>query len=372
MKKLAIISAKLEQEPLVLKAKEMGIETHCFAWDKEYDNYCKGIADYFHPISILEKEQILEKCREIKIDGITTILSDYAVPTIAFVAQNMGLIGNCFEDMVTIGNKFAASQNFLKHGIQAPRAALVQKGQERIDLSEFNYPLIVKPTDRSTAFGVIKVEKEEDLQKAISLAHKFSFCSEALIEEYIEGLEVSIDTISFNGEHHIMAIKEREMIIIDKSPWKISGHYPFELPADILNKIAIETKKALDSVNFKYGASNTEFRLNDAGELFILEVNPRMAGDFSWILMQLYNGYDVLKGVIDVALGQFEKPVFPYKKYSGIYFCRENTEWIKKIIENKDNDPDIVEAELFHEDETHASRLGYFIYQSEQKRRWSK
>ena len=71
MKKLAILGASYLQEPLVLKANQMGLETHCFAWDNE-DAVCKEIAHYFYPISVLEKESILNKCIEIGIDGITT------------------------------------------------------------------------------------------------------------------------------------------------------------------------------------------------------------------------------------------------------------------------------------------------------------
>lgn len=68
MKKLAIIGAGYLQKPLVLKAREMQIETHCFAW--EDGAVCKDIADHFYPISIVEKEKILKKCLEIGIDGI--------------------------------------------------------------------------------------------------------------------------------------------------------------------------------------------------------------------------------------------------------------------------------------------------------------
>jgi len=106
MKKLAIICADKRQLALVEKAKELGIETHCFAWDREGYIDCKGIADYFHPISILEKEQILEVCREIKIDGVTSIKVDHATPTVAYVAQGLGLNGNRYEDMLTVRNKY--------------------------------------------------------------------------------------------------------------------------------------------------------------------------------------------------------------------------------------------------------------------------
>jgi len=367
--KLAIISGKIDQSPLVNKANEMGIETHCFAWDKKAEDvYCRDIADYFHPISILEKEQILEKCKEIKIDGITTILSDYAVPTVAYVAQHMGLPGNRYEDMLMVGCKFTQRQAFAEHGVNSPRFALAQEG---VDLLGFKYPLIVKSTDRSTAIGVIKVENEEDLQEAIQQAQDTSFSKNVIIEEFIEGFEVSVDTISWNGEHYIMAIKERVMILEDHCPRKIEGHYPFELPVHVQDKIKTETFKALNAINYKYGASNTEFRLTEDNEIFAIEVNPRMAGDFSHILMKLYNGYDVLKGVIDVALGQFEKPVFPYQKYSGVYYYRKSTEWIKKIIENKENDQDIVQGKIFEGVYEIVGRKGYFIYQSDHKRRWA-
>ena len=371
MKKLAIICADENQIPLVNKAKEMGIETHCFSWDRESHNVCKKIADYYHPISILEKEQILDKCREIKIDGVTSILNDYAVPMIAYVAQNMGLPGNRYEDMLIMGNKFTASQNFLKHGLQVPRSAIVPKGQERVDLSGLNYPLIVKPTDRSTAVGVKRVEKEEDLHEAIMQAQEISYRKEAIVEEFIEGLEATVDTISYNGKHHILVIKERENIDGENGPVKIAGHLPFELSADFQDNIIDETRKALDSINFRYGANNTQFRIKKDGRIFLFEINPRMAGDKSHIIMKLHNGYDVVKGVIDVALGQFEKPVFTEKKYSGIYFCRENTENIRQAIENKENDPDIMEAVLFNDEEKYLGRIGYFIYQSDKKRRWN-
>ena len=61
-KKLAIIGASYLQLPLVERAKKMGIETHCFAWSE--GAVCKEVADFFHPISILEKEAILQKCIE--------------------------------------------------------------------------------------------------------------------------------------------------------------------------------------------------------------------------------------------------------------------------------------------------------------------
>ena len=71
-KKLAVLGASYLQLPLILKAKSLGIEVHCFAWDNK-DAVAKTTADFFYPISILDKEAILEVCRNVDIDGIISI-----------------------------------------------------------------------------------------------------------------------------------------------------------------------------------------------------------------------------------------------------------------------------------------------------------
>src|SRR5665647_531448 len=119
MIKIAIIGASYLQLPLVLKAKEMGIETHCFAWEDEA--VCKDVSDYFYPISIVEKEQILEVCQRICINGITSIASDIAVPTISYVAEQMKLTSNLYSDTLATTNKFEMREKFNKHNVLSPK-----------------------------------------------------------------------------------------------------------------------------------------------------------------------------------------------------------------------------------------------------------
>ena len=370
-KKLAIIYANEAQEPLVMRSKDMGIETHCFSWEKtEDDSFCKKIADYFHPISILEKEQILEKCREIGIDGVTSIVYDYAVPTVAYVAQNMGLPGNAYEDMLIATNKYQARRAFQKAGVRSPRFAVVHQGALP-DLTDFTYPLIVKPTDRNASIGIKKVEKEDELENAVQRALELSFKKEAIVEEYITGIEVTVESISWKGKHFPLAILEKETT---GTPYYVetAHHTPTSLSADIREKMIIEAKKALTAINYSCGGSDTEVKINENGEVYIIELNPRMGGDYFDELIRLSTGYDYIKGVIDVAINQFEEPVFPIKKYSGIYYLSKDNEWVKHVIENKERYPEIYSAELFCDDlyylQNSYERSGYFVYQSDRKK----
>ena len=72
--KLAIIGASTGQLPLCLKAKEMGLKTICFAW--EQGAICKDYVDKFYPISVLEKDEILEMCKLEKVNGVVSNASD--------------------------------------------------------------------------------------------------------------------------------------------------------------------------------------------------------------------------------------------------------------------------------------------------------
>ena len=92
MDKLVIIGAGEFQLPLIKKAKEMGYETHVFAWAEGAVG--KDFADYFYPISITEKEIILEQCKQINPQGIVSIGSDLAVLTVNYVARSLHLPTN--------------------------------------------------------------------------------------------------------------------------------------------------------------------------------------------------------------------------------------------------------------------------------------
>jgi biotin carboxylase len=366
MKKLAIIGASYLQEPLVKKAKQMGIETHCFAWADGAT--CKDIADFFYPVSILEKEQILEKCKEIGIDGITSIASDAAVPTICYVAEHLNLISNSYSGALIATNKFLMRQRFTEYNVSSPLFAIAQDGFAG---DNFRFPVIVKPTDRSGSRGVMKVEKKEDLLSAIERAKQEAFSKQAIVEEFVTGWEISVETISWKGKHYILTLTDK---VTTGEPYfvELEHHQPSQLSAEIQQKVRAEVTKALDALEVHYGASHTELKITDSGEVFMIEVGARMGGDFIGSdLTQLSTGYDFVKGVIDVALGTFEEPSFAEPKYSGVYFLCKETENVLSMIKNAAQYKEIVASEITDENlrniQNSADRSGYFIYQSDKK-----
>lgn len=368
-KKIAIIGASYLQLPLYLKAKELEIDTIGFAWDAGAVamEYCTK----FYSISTVAKEEILEVCLKEKIDGILTIATDVAVPTVCYVADKMGLIANSIKSAELSTNKFLMRQKFKESGLKSPLFFKIESIDELAIISDkLKFPVIVKPVDRSGSKGVAKVNNLIELQSATIKALNDSLTNKAIIEEFIVGKEVSVETISYNGVHKVLTITDK---VTSGSPHfvELEHHQPSQFPEDILLKIESDTEKALNALDIKFGASHPEFLIAEDG-IYIIEVGARMGGDFIGSdLVYLSTGYDFLKGVIDVALGTFSNPKLHWKKAAGIYFYSIQTPQIGIIIKKHPHVKDIVKCEITSSSLKYLSessdRSGYLIYQSSKK-----
>lgn len=369
--KIAIIGASYLQLPLVQRAKEMGLYTICFAWAE--GAVCKDVCDKFYPISIVEKEQILAICQQEHIDGICTIASDTAAPTAAYVAEQMGLVGNSYECALRANNKYLMRQVFSKADVPCPKYWYVNEENfehQTLNITHLTFPLIVKPSDRSGSLGVKKVEKKEDLLPAIKEAQGYSFKHEAMVEQFIEGREISVEFISYQGVHYPLQITDK---VTTEAPHfvEIAHHQPANLSKEQYEEIYLLTKRALTALGVTNGASHSEYRITEDGKIYIMEIGARMGGDFIGSdLVQLSTGYDFLRGVIEVALRTFAAPQLTEHNYSGVYFLSEATAHLKPIIEQYAL-PEIMKAEVtdteLHPLTCSGDRSGYLIYKSNKK-----
>lgn len=299
MIKLAIIGASYLQLPLIKKAKEMGIETHVFAW--KVGDVGEIEADFFYPISIVEKDKILEKCRKIKIDGICSIASDLAVITVNYVANKLGVNGNSEECTRISTNKYLMRRAFENNGDPSPKSILVTSVKD-LDGKVLKYPVIVKPIDRSGSRGITKLESKNKLCEAIESAKAQGFEKKALVEEFVDGDEYSVEYISYHGKHYFLSITKK---YTTGAPNFIErGHIePAPVSKELSKKIKKVVTHALDTLMIKNSASHTELKIKKNGDIKLIEIGGRMGGDFIGSdLVPLSTGVDFVKAVIQVAL----------------------------------------------------------------------
>ena len=301
MEKIAIIGANAFQAPLIEKAKQMGLETHVFAWAA--GDVGEQAADVFHPISITEKETIWDVCRAVGVSACCSIGSDLAVHTVNYIQRKLGNPCNPVITDRIATNKYDMRRALLAAGVACPRFVKVSAAPAPEALEGMAYPMIVKPTDRSGSRGIFKVESYEALAAAVPQSVAQSFGEEAIVEEFIPGPEYSCESVSFDGEHHILALTKK---YTTGAPHFIeTGHVqPSDIPAELIPAVHRQIVAALDALSIRYGASHAEFKLTPAGEARIIEVGARMGGDcIGSDLVYLSTGMDYLAMVIDTARG---------------------------------------------------------------------
>ena len=262
-------------------------------------------------------------------------------------------------------------QCFIENGVPSPKFSLVKADGNFDNIRGFEFPLIVKPTDRSGSKGVEKVLDPVQLETAVKRAQNVSFKKEAIIEEFVTGREISVESISFEGNHYILQITDK---VTTGAPYfvELEHHQPSSLSADIQERVKEIVLKALDALHIKYGASHSELKITENGDIKVIEIGARMGGDFIGSdLVRLSTGYDFLQGVIEVAMGTFHAPEMPEHRHSGVFFLCKETEKLKPIIENCHDYSEIVEAEITNNElrsiECSGDRSGYFIYQADKK-----
>lgn len=304
-RKIAIIGANAQQTPLILNAKERGLETHVFAWQTGFDPG-ELAADFFYPISAGSKEQILEECQKIGISAIASIGSDISALTAAYIAEQLGLFSNTYASVMCATNKLLTRELFFRCAIPQPRYCAVGDVLPQ-DVAELGFPLVVKPSDRSGGRGLSRVDSEAQLMRAIASARDASFERRAIVEEYIDGALYSCECISYNGRHEILGYTRRYARAIAGKICEYRHEAPAILPTSVKARLSALAPRILDTLGLRCGASSIEFILS-GGELYVIEVTPTMYGDYIGTdLLPLSTGYDYLGAVIDIALGEEPK-----------------------------------------------------------------
>ena len=142
---------------------------------------------------------------------------------------------------------------FARAGIWVPFFAVAGEN-DKISVQESGYPVIVKPTDRSGSRGIDKSGKERRTEiLSIARATEQSFEKKAIIEEYIEGAEYSVETISYQGTHTLLAITKK---YTTGNPHYIEvGHLePAPLSTETEEKVKETVFAALSALGVENGA----------------------------------------------------------------------------------------------------------------------
>jgi S-sulfo-L-cysteine synthase (3-phospho-L-serine-dependent) len=271
------------------------------------------------------RSTIQERFRRQELSGITTT-SEYYVQVVADLADWLGLPGNTAIAVAACRNKATTRQALAATGMSQPRfgvvtdAAAVRETVDRVGL-----PCVVKPADDSGSNDVLRCA---DLATAVAQVERvlatrtnvrgLPTARTALVEEYLVGPELSVETFHWRGVTHVVGITAKSVI---GEPFFVEHRhvFPADLPPDVELSVRDTVERALAVVGLRLGAVHTEVKLTSQDPM-IVEINARLAGGMIPELVRLATGIRMLDQQLRVFAGLPPVLVPETKRYAGIQF----------------------------------------------------
>lgn len=204
-----IVGAGSFQIPAIMEAKRMGL--FVVALDGNNDAPGFEFADERIVVDIRNPEACLREVKELRPAAALGLATEVAVVTVAAIAEHYGLKGPSVEAAYNCTSKLRMRQRFMENAIPSPRFHLITDEKDLNSLSQlFGYPLVIKPSDSAGSRGVSIVSSLEGLHDAFHHAAKFSVSGEILIEEFMEGVEISVEAFIQDGDVTILALSDKK------------------------------------------------------------------------------------------------------------------------------------------------------------------
>ena len=309
-KKIMILGASILQLPAILKAKEMGLLPVVCDMNPEAVGFREpGIMK--EVISTIDTEGVLAAARKHQIDGIMTLATDMPMMTVAKVSHELGLVGVSERTALCATNKAAMRDALRAAGVPIPeyhKVSSLRECREAVRLiQEHGFRCIIKPADNSGSRGVdlLREFSREAVERAYAYSRANSRSGGVIVEEYMRGPEVSVETVAQDGEVRVLQITDK---ITTGAPYFVEmGHtQPSRLPALTRERIRQVTIAANRAVGIENGPSHTEIIATAEGPK-VVELGARMGGDcITTHLVPLSTGIDMVRCCLQLAIG--EKP----------------------------------------------------------------
>lgn len=316
--KILVIGASILQIPIIQKAKEMGL----WVMVVDINPKAEGIqyADEYFNASTIDTEAIFKIAKETNPNGIVTLATDMPMRSIASVTERLSLPGISLQTAINATDKGNMRNIFKTQNVASAWFFIIEKIEDLNELkSQLSYPCIMKPTDNAGSRGVILINGEDELENAYNYSYQASRNKKLIIEEYLQGSEVSVEVIVVDGDVHIVAITDK---ITTGAPHFVElGHcQPSQKNHIEQEKIKDLVCQAVQALGIKSGVAHVEIMLTENGPKMI-ELGARLGGDsITSHLVPLSTGVDMVKAAIEIALGKKPDITPAHKKGSAIKF----------------------------------------------------
>jgi biotin carboxylase len=303
VKTVLFVGAGRHQRRAILRAKELGLRVA--AVDRNPDAPGLKEADVAKVVDFADASAVLKATARLKLDGVMTVSADRAVPVVAAVAEARGLPGIGVETAHLMTNKIAMRARLADAGVPQPRfAALRTISETRRAADEVGFPSVLKPVDSGGQRGIFRVESLDDIHAHLHEALVASPTGEAILEEFVEGMEMNGIVLARSGEVLPLTLSDRL-----RPPGIGFGvgwiHvYPATTYGEQLDqseRVAVHTVHAL---GLRTGIAFPQLIAAPGGRVIVVECAARIPGGQMADLVRFATGVDLVEVQIKMALGE--------------------------------------------------------------------
>lgn len=279
-----ILGAGLMQKPAILSAKQLGFKT--FVVDADKNAVAIPYADEFCQIDLKDKDGILNYAKKIQkeqgLKAVFTAGTDFS-SSVSYVCEKLGLPSHSFEAACNASEKNLMRECFKNHNVPSPK--FIKIGKDDINdsliekvLQKMDFPFVVKPVDNMGGRGCRMIRSKKEFLPSLENAIKCSKTNFAILEEFMDGEEYSIDALIYNGTFTVTGFAIRH---IKYPPYFIEvGH---TMPAvlskkkhdELISVFALGAK----SLGLSCGAAKADIKFTKNGPM-IGEIAGRLSGGY--------------------------------------------------------------------------------------------
>lgn len=301
-KTVAILGGTLISCEIVCAAKRLGMKTVVIDYNPVDKSPAKAIADEHVLMSVADTDEVANYLLDNGIDGVICGYADSILGFYAEICSKAGL--PCYgtpEQFELYTNKKLWKAECRRYGIPTAR----EYGKEILDLpeSELPLPLFVKPIVGSGAQGTAIVRSKADLDLAYPFAEAASKGSGVLVEDYLEGPEVTVFWVMVDGEYFVTQIGNRlvkhnqEGVI----PLPTGYTFPAAVVPSYLEKIAPQVKKMFSDQGICNGMMFMQCIVRD-GTPYVYDIGYRLTGSLEHLLLADVAGYSTMDMLLRFAV----------------------------------------------------------------------
>ncbi len=293
----------------------------------------KDVVDLHIQESTLDQEAVLKIAKEYNAELVISAAVDQANISACYAMEKMGkYVPYSYETACKITNKGYMKKRMLENGIPTSQYIYID---QILDFTQINidFPVVVKPADSNSSNGVKKAANTQELNIYLMEALSMSRNNKAIVEECIEGREISAYCYVIGGKAKLLMTAER--LSVTEGNDAVIKCYASIAPARISEKARRNAEKIATKIAQVFGFDNTPLFFQGmvkGDNIEVIEFAPRVAGGLSYCTIRENTGFDILEATLESYSGK-EISMDSYHEPESIYVI--NTIYAKNGVFNQ-------------------------------------